>query len=41
METIKMISDEYFKSLKIIHIALVIGVVFFCTNFSFSAKYRI
>jgi len=29
METIKMTSGEYFKSIKIVHIALVTGVVFF------------
>ena len=29
METIKMTSGEYFKSIKIVHIALVVGVVFF------------
>jgi len=29
METIKMTSGGYFKSIKIVHIALVIGIVFF------------
>ncbi len=29
METIKMTSGAYFKSIKIVHLALVIGVVFF------------
>ncbi len=29
METIKMTSGNYFKSIKIIHLALVTGVVFF------------
>jgi hypothetical protein len=29
METIKMTSAGYFKSIKIVHLALVIGVVFF------------
>lgn len=29
MESIKMTSGEYFKSLKVVHLALVVGVVFF------------